>query len=146
GLALLVARPARARGEGARLRARAAQLREGRAQVTRTPGAQPARQGAGARGRRRLALRVERDRRVPGGALPAHAAPAARPGGPRPGHADVARRPGTANARAAEIRAERSTGLAEEVAPPGAPHTPRTSAAVVTVARSPSASTRTAST
>src|SRR5438445_13610308 len=83
GLALLVARPARARGEGARLRARAAELREGRAQVTRTPGAQPARQGAGARGRRRLALRVERDRRVPGGALPAHAAPAARPGGPR---------------------------------------------------------------
>src|SRR5207249_12234320 len=85
GLAVLVAGPARARGEGARLRARAAQLRERRAQVARTPGAQPARQGAGARGRRRLALRVERDRRVPGGALPAHAAPAARPAARRRG-------------------------------------------------------------
>src|SRR5262245_9032051 len=75
GLAILMARATRPRGEAARLRTRPPQLRERRAQGAGTPLAESAREGPGARRRRRDALRVERDRRVPRGALPRATAP-----------------------------------------------------------------------
>src|SRR5207245_7288969 len=92
--------------------------------------------------------RVSRGRAV---ARRLHVAPVRRDRGPRgrrprPRRDAVARRLALPDAGAAELRAELSAPLAEEVAQPAASHTPRTAAVVVTVARSPSVCSKTAST